>query len=105
MNRGKYRVYIDELNDCDSCEIMQDVRFFGDGVNDVNLFPRVLNAGDSVVMFAKTKYIVKIDVINADSLENYFKHEFKYNVYGKPWVKVLSDTVDQENKTCKFIIK
>jgi hypothetical protein len=104
INHFKYPVYIDVLNDCDSCEIQQDVRLFCDGLNDTSVIPRVINAGDSIVAFTQTYYIAKLGVINADSLSNYCRHELKYNIFGKPWVKVFLGTVNQKNKTCKFIL-
>jgi hypothetical protein len=84
INHLRYPVYIDVLNDCDSCEIEQDVRLFCEGLNDTFVIPRVINAGDSIVAFTPIKYIAKLSVINADSLDNYCRHERKYNLFGKP---------------------
>ncbi len=101
----KYPVYIDVLNDCDSCDIEQGIRFFCEGLNDISVIPRVVNAGDSLVAVSKMQYIAKLLFTNADSLDNYCRLGRKYNIFGKPWGKVILDTVNQKNKTCKFILK
>ena len=105
VNTSKNEVYVGELYECDSCGIMQDVRLYCSHGNDTTFFPRLLKGGDSVIMRTKVHSIQKIDVINADSLEEYCRNGCNYNITNKQWVKVLSQNIDIEKKTCRIVIK
>ena len=105
VNHSKNRVYVGELDGCDSCQIMIDVRLYCSHGNDTNFFPELLNAADSITMRTKLKGIQKIDVINADSLESYCHQGYTHSIANKKWVKVLTEKVDMENKTCRIVIR
>lgn len=105
INHSKNKVYLGELYDCDSCGIMIYVRSYCAHGNDTDLFPRLLNAGDSAVMRTKLHSSEKIGVINADSLEEYCSKGYNYNITNKKWVQVFDKNVDMEKKTCTFVIK
>ena len=105
INLSKDKVYVGGLVDCDSCEIMQDVRLYCSHGNDTTFFPRMLNGGDSTIMRTKLHSIQKICVINADSLGGYCHQGDTVNIANKKWVKVFTEKVDMEKKACRIVIK
>lgn len=105
INSSKSKVYVGEAYySCDSCGIMKDIRLYCTHGNDTTFFPRLLNAGDSTIMLTKIHSIQKINVINADSLAEYCRNGLNYNIMNKPWVKILTNRVDLQRKTCTIII-
>ena len=106
INNSKNKVYVGEASyECDSCGIMRDVRLYCSHGNDTSFFPQLLNAGETTIMRTKLYNIQKMNVINADSLEEYCKKGLEYNIVDKPWVKILTEKVDMGTKTCIIKIK
>jgi hypothetical protein len=56
-------------------------------------------------MTTKLSSSEQIDVMNADSLNEYCRTGHNYNVAKKNWVQVLYQIVDRDKKTCRFVIK
>ncbi|MFD0749882.1 hypothetical protein ACFQZS_06995 [Mucilaginibacter calamicampi] len=106
INNSKNKVYVGQaFYSCDSCGIMKDVRLYCSHGNDTTFFPQLLNAGETTIMRTKMHDIQKMNVINADSLEEYCKKGLDYNIMNKPWVKILTERVDLQKKTCTITIQ
>jgi hypothetical protein len=105
VNLSKDKVHVGELYECDSCGIMEYVKLYCSHGNDTTFFPRMLNGRDSTIMRTKLKNIEKVDIINADSLELYGHQGYTHNIADKKWVKVLTEKLDLEKKTCRIVIR
>jgi hypothetical protein len=110
VNISKNSVVVGELSypvgdDCDSCSIMNDVRFYCRSQDYAGGYPILLKSKDSIDVQWKLFTYQKIYVINADSLTEYCNKGYSYNITQKKWVQVLKEKVDLENKTCRFVIR
>jgi hypothetical protein len=106
VNLSGKKLYIGVASYGDSSAIMQDTRLYcSENHHDNTYIPQIVNNGDSLVTRTKLSSIETIDVLDVDSLEEYCRKGISDDITRKSWVRLLSEKVDMENETCRFVIK
>ena len=107
INLTNKRLYVGNLlSNCDSCDIIREVRF---QCNDKDSNPptmRVLPANDSLLLVDKLLPAkIRIFTLNADSLNKFCGKGLLDVVIKKSWLHTYTGDVNLKTKSCTIFVK